>query len=233
MFNQKFVDFLKTFNKISNGVVLEYPVTSGKTDCSDICFKFDISKFDDTQFDGKIGFIDLSSFLNVFNLVEEPEVSVKNGVIEAKDNNSRVTYLTTTPSLMADFDYPVSQFERTHAIPSVAEFTLSASDIRRIKQAGSSFKDLNSINFKGDDSVTVSLTSTGRFNQSSNCFAINKDVSSNKNFDLYVKLETFSKLPVLDYNVKIKYNEAKDAFRILFETSIDGFEMIVSTEVIK
>lgn len=231
MFNQKFVDFLKTFNKISNGVVLEYPVTSGKTDCSDIGFKFDISKFDDTQFEGKIGFIDLSSFLNVFNLVEDPEVSMKDGVIVAKDNNSKVTYLTTTPSLMEDFEYPATQFDRMHAIPSVAEFTLSASDIRRIKQAGSSFKDLNAINFKGDDTVTISLTSTGKFNQSSNCFTINKDVETNKNFDLFVKLETFSKLPVLDYTVKVKYNEAKDAFRILFETSIDGFEMFVSTNV--
>lgn len=231
MFNQKFVDFLKTFNKISNSVVLEYPVTSGKTDCSDIGFKFDISKFDDTKFEGKIGFIDLSSFLNVFNFLENPEVSMKDGVVEAKDSNSKVTYLTTAPSVLDDFEYPATQFDRMHSIPSIAEFTFSSSDIRRIKQAGSSFKDLNAINFKGDDSVTISLTSTGRFNQSSNCFSINKDVSTTKNFDLFVKLETFSKLPVLDYTVKIKYNEAKNAFRILFETSIDGFEMFVSTNV--
>ena len=231
MFNSKFVDFLKTFNKVSNGVILEYPVTSGKTDCSDIGFRFDISKFDNNGFEGKIGFIDLSSFLNVFNLVEDPDVSIKDGVITAKDSNSKVVYLTSATSLISEFEFPASQFDKIHSIPSVVDIPLSASDIRRIKTASSSFKDLNAISITGNESVTISLSSVGKFNQTSNSFQITKDISSNKNFDVYIKLETFSKLPVLDYTVKVIYNQAKDAFKLLFISSIDGFELAVSTNV--
>lgn len=232
MFNSKFVDFLKTFNKVSNGVILSYPITSGKTDCSDIGFTFDISKFDDSKFDEKIGFIDLASFLNIFNLVDDPEITIKDGVITAKNKDSKVVYLTTAaPVLYELHEFPSSQFDVMNSIPSVVEIPLSASDIKRIKTASSSFKELDAISIKGDDNVTISLTSVGKFRTSSNSFQINKDVASKKNFDVYIKLDTFNKLPVLDYTVKVKYNETKDCFRLLFGTCIDGFELFVSTNV--
>lgn len=233
MFNQKFVDFLKILNKISNGVLLEYPVSIGKTDCSDIWFRFDISKFDDTEFKDKIGFMDLSSFLNVFNLVDEPEVSLSNGVVIMKDKNSKVSFLTTAQSIMGPYvleDPLPAFFDKLDKFPTIAEIPISASDIRRIRQASSSFKEANVINFKGDDSVKVSLTTKGKFNQSSNTFDINKDIIPKKNFDLYIKLETFSKLPVLDYVVKVKYNEARGKFKLWVETSIDGFVLLMSTD---
>lgn len=232
MFNTQFVEFLKTLNKVTNGIVLEYPVTSGKTDCSDIGFKFDISVFDDSGFEGKIGFVDLSSFLNIFNLFDEPEVQFKDGVISAKDGNASVKYITSAIDLISQFTFPVEQFSKTNDIPSVVEFNLSATDIKKLKASASTFKDANAVVFKGSENLEIALTQVGKFNPSANCFKITKDITSNKNFEVSVSLETFSKIPVIDYTVKVKYNESKDAYRLLFVSNdIIGFEMCVSTNV--
>lgn len=233
MFNSKFVDFLKTFNKISNGVILEYPVTVGKTDCSDVGFKFDISQFDDSGFSEKIGLIDLSSFLNIFNLVDDPEIGYKDGVITTKGDGCNVSYITSAIDIISQFEFSPKQFEVMDSKPSVAEFPLTANDIKKLKSAASSFKELNAITIKGDESISISLTQVGKFSQSSNSFEIVKgDFSSEKNFSKDISIETFGKIPVIDYTVKVKYNEAKDAYRFLFVAdNIPGFELFVSTNV--
>lgn len=233
MFNTKFVDFLKTFNKISNGVILEYPVTAGKTDCSDIAFKFDVSLFDENGFDTKIGFVDLSSFLNVFTLVSEPEVSFADGVVTASDDECTVKYFTSAVELLTQqYSFPAKQFDAAKSKPCVAEIPLTSSDIKKVKGASSSFKELNAVSIKGDESVTITLSQIGKFNQSSNSFSIKKAVETKKNFELAVSLETFSKIPVIDYTVKVIYNEEKDKFRLLFVAdNIPGFEMFVAANV--
>lgn len=230
MFNAKFVDFLRTFSKITNGVILEYPVTGGKTDCSDVAFKFDISKFDDNGFDGKIGFVDLSSFLNVFTLVDEPEVSFSDGVISASNKDCSVKYFTSAVELISQYSFPVKQFDTAKSKPCVAEIPLSSADIRRIKSASSSFKELNAVCLKGEDNVVVTLSQVGKFNQSSNSFSITKNVDVKKNFEVSIALETFSKIPVIDYTVKVIYNEEKGKFRLLFVAdNIPEFELFVAT----
>lgn len=105
--------------------------------------------------------------------------------------------------------------------------------IKKLKSAASSFKELNAITIKGDESISISLTQVGKFSQSSNSFEIVKgDFSSEKNFSKDISIETFGKIPVIDYTVKVKYNEAKDAYRFLFVAdNIPGFELFVSTNV--
>lgn len=230
MFNSKFVEFLKTFNKVSNGVVLEYPVTSGKTDCSDIGFKFDISVFDDSAFEGEIGFVDLASFLNVFSLVDSPEISFSDGVIEVTGGSVSAKYITSAVELISQYKYSKEQFTKTADIPSVTEISLTASDIKKLKAASSTFRESNAVVFRGSETVEVALTQVGKFNPSSNSFKIAKDAESSKNFETSVSLETFSKIPVIDYTVKVKYNEAKNAYRLLFVAdNVPGFELLVSS----
>ena len=230
MFNSKFVEFLKTFNKVSNGVVLEYPVTSGKTDCSDIGFKFDISVFDDSAFEGEIGFVDLASFLNVFGLVDSPEVSFSDGVIEVTGGSVSAKYITSAVELISQYKYSKEQFTKTADIPSVTEISLTASDIKKLKAASSTFRESNAVVFRGSETVEVALTQVGKFNPSSNSFKIAKDAESSKNFETSVSLETFSKIPVIDYTVKVKYNETKNAYRLLFVAdNVPGFELLVSS----
>lgn len=231
MFNTKFVDFLRTFNKISNGVILEYPVSVGKTDCSDIAFKFDVSQFDEAGFDGKIGFVDLSSFLNVFTLVDNPEVSFSEGVVTAANNECSVKYFTSAVELISQqYSFPAKQFESAKSKPCVAKIPLTSSDIKKIKAAGSSFRELNAVSLRGSDTVEVTLSQVGKFNQSSNGFSLMKDIKVEKNFDLAMSTETFSKIPVIDYTVNVIYNEEKGKFRLLFVAdNIPGFEMFVAT----
>lgn len=232
MFNTKFVDFLKVINKVTNGIVLNYPVTVGKTDCSDIGFKFDISQFDDSAFDSAVGFVDLASFLNVFSLVEEPEVEYSEGVVTVKDKETTIRYITSAVDMISQYQFSPKQFEIMEGIPSVVEIPLTANDIRKIKAAKASFKELNTIVLNASEQVTIALTQVGKFNLSSNSFVINKDIVSEKNFSVNMSIDTFNKIPVVDYTIKVKYNPDKNQYRLLLTAdNIPGFELFVSTIV--
>jgi hypothetical protein len=49
------------------------------------------------------------------------------------------------------------------------------------------------------------------------------DINKGKVFELVVPIENFLDLPQTDFTMKVKYNEAKDDYRLLFENEIFKF----------
>ena len=139
----------------------------------------------------------------------------------------------TEPQLLTAFDVNPEQIEIVDSKPSVAEFVMTAEDIRKIRSASTAFKELDFVEIKAEDCVELSLTSSGKFNATSNSFTIKKACNPSKNFDILMSLETFMKLPMHDYNVNIKYNEARNDYRILLKSiTVQGFKAQVSVKVL-
>lgn len=234
MFNKESIDFLKSINRISNSIVLTYPVTTGRSEGSDIAYKFDLSKFDNDEFP-EIGIYDLAGFLGIFSMFEpDRKVQIVDNVVTVSDSTTSVNYLTTAPSVLTQFTYGIQQFEKTNTFPTVLEMPLTVEDIRKLKIASSNLKELDTAVIRSlDDEVTLELSVLEKFKKSSNSFKIRKPVSGTKNFSIGVSLETISKIPQVDYTLIIKYNETRDAYRIILKTdAIVGFEMNLAVKVI-
>lgn len=232
MFNRESVDFLKVMNKITNSMVLNYPITTGRTESADIAYKFDLSKYDTDGFENPIGIYDLSTFLNIFGLCDEDrEVNIDNNSITVSDKTTSVKFLTSATSVLSPYEFKQEQFDKTNEFPSVLEMNLTAEDIRKLKSASATFKELDTAVISCDDTVELSLTQIGKFKKSSNSFRIKKNEESTKKFNVGISLETLSKIPQVDYTLIVKYNESRDAYRIILKTDkIDGLSLVISVK---
>lgn len=227
MFNVETVQFLKLFNKISNSVILQYPITVGRTESADIAYKVDLSKLDTDGFEGSIGLFNLSNFLSIFNLVDKTrEINLKDNLITLKDENTKLSYLTTYLEVLAQYEFKPEQFDKNAQYPTVLEMQLTANDIKKLKNAASVFTELDQVVITSKEETTLSLSQSNNFKTSSNVYEFKKDANSSKNFAISITLDTLAKIPEVDYECVVKYNESRDAYRIVLSTEI--FSLIVS-----
>ena len=75
----------------------------------------------------------------------------------------------------------------------------------------------------------MSLGATNKFNARDNSYKIRKDAQSTKEFEIKIPVENFKKIPESEYSFEVKYNEARDAYRILMKNkSLSGLKIIMS-----
>lgn len=219
MLNRETISFLKVLNRFTNTVCLNYPITVGNSADTDIIFRADLSKLDPSSFEGTLGVFKLDSLLNVFNLFDAYEIEADNKSITVKDDTTKVHYLLTNPINLGAYNaIKAEQFDRVRAIPSVLEFTLTANDINKLKTAYKSFTELNTVIIEGGDTPQISLVQTeSTESMSSNSIKIAINDIASKNFKVGIAINTLANLPAVDYKVMVKYNEAKDKYRLLLD----------------
>lgn len=230
MLNRQTLDFLKIIGKFTDVTILRYPVTCGISEDKDIVYSVDISKFDTDGFDTALGIHKLNSFLNMFNMFDNDyELEVDDKSITVKDPDTSVRYLLAVPEAISSYDAQESQFDLTANIPSVLEFDLTTDIIKKLKAGASSFSELNTVLFEGGDNPNISLVQTeSREGMSSNTIKINIHEEAKKNFKMGISIITLGRLPLGNYRVSVKYNEAKDKYRIYLESKdIEGFRIIL------
>ena len=235
MFNNNLVSSLSQLNNITNSVILRYPKTVAISESLDIMVCLDVSAIDPDQFEEIALNNSFSEFLNVFKLFpNDRTVTVSDNVLHVSGDGSNAVFITDDINLLEAFDKSPQQFERTQQVPSVATFEMTDEDMKKIKQASSVFKNLSEVLIASKDGdVSVSLTATNKFNARDNSFSLSKTgVNASKEFAIKLPVENFGKLPVSNYTVDIKYNEAKDSYRILMTNkTFEGLQILLSVKV--
>jgi hypothetical protein len=234
MFNKNVVDVLSQINSITNSVILKHPQTVAVSESQDMLVLVDVSELDKDSFPD-IGLKDsLSDFLNLFKLFEEEDrsVDITGNTINFNSGKNSSCYITDNIALMDAYDKAPIQFEKTEEVPSVGTFDLSVKDLKDLKSASGVFKDLSEIIFTSKDGdINISLGATNRFNAKSNTFSVNKQAETTKEFEVKIPVENFRMLPMSDYTVHIKYNSARNSYRILMcSKSLEGFKILLSVK---
>jgi len=234
MLNKDTIEILQQMNKITNSVILKYPKTVAISESQDIQMLLDLSVLDPDSFE-PIGLKDsLCDLLGLIKLFPDSRnITYENNTININSDDANSTYITTNLALMDVYDKPSDQFDKTNQAPSVCEFHLSVSDIKRIKSSSGVLKDLSEVIFTSrDGDMVVSLGATNRFNARSNTYSINKPDTCSKEFELKIPVDNFKKLPDSEYTFKIKYNSTQDSYRIILSSdSLEGMEIMMSVKV--
>lgn len=234
MFNKNVIDVLSQVNGITNSVILKYPTTVVVSESQDMMLQIDISSLDGDQFPD-LGLKDsLTEFLNLFKLfADDRSVEIEGSTVNVSAGSSASCYITDNIALMDAYNKDPEQFAKTEAVPSVASFDLGVEDIKNIKSATGVFKDLSEVIFQSQDGdMKVSLGATNKFNAKSNTYSVTKNANTSKEFEVKIPVENFKMLPVSEYNVEVKYNSARDSYRILMlNKSLEGFKILLSVKV--
>lgn len=234
MFNQNVKDVLTQINGITNSVILKYPQTVAVSDSQDIMVLVDIASLDSDEFP-EIGLKDsLNDYLSLFKLFpEDAEVSIEGNTINIGSGDMQSSYIMDNVALMDAYDKNPEQFAKTEQVPSVADFDLLDEDIKKIKEATGVFKDLSEVIITSQDGdITLSLGATNKFNAKSNKFSIRKQGNTSKEFEIKIPVENFKMIPLSNYTFSVKYNSARDAYRILMTNqSLQGLKILMTVKV--
>ena len=234
MLNKETIAVLQQLNAITNSVILRYPQTVAVSESQDMMVMMDFADVDEPF--PEIPLRDsLSDLIRLFGLFsDDRQVRVDENVISitSGDSETASTFIMDNPALMGAYDKDPEQFAKTESVPSVAQFVLTSDDMKNIKAASGVFKDLSEVIFAAsDDSVTVSLGATNKFNARSNTYSVNKRCDVKKAFDVKVPVENFRMIPQSTYEVHVKYNSARDAYRILLVgKTLEGFKILMSVK---
>lgn len=233
MFNKPFIDVLTQINGITNSIILKYPHTVAVSESQDMMIFLDVSSVDAEEFP-EIGLKDsLSDLLSLFKLFpEDRDIVIDGNTISVSSGTLASSYITDNTALMDAYDKDPLQFEKTESAPSVSSFDLDEDDIRNLKSAAGVFKDLSEVIFTSqDDDMKVSLGATNKFNQHSNTFSVMKPSQSSKEFEIKIPVDNFKMLPVSNYTVDVKYNSARDSYRILMRSkTLEGFKILMTVK---
>ena len=177
---------------------------------------------------------ELSKFLNVLSLFDEPEVEFHEGHMTVAKNNSQANFVYTNPSLIdavKDYDKEIKSPE------PVIEFTLSEDVFKRIQKSAKLF-DVTDINISSAEENTLRITATGAAMTKENANKFTVDVPAPDvwvdGVSINIKLETLKFLPG-DYDVSIAIMTAGERSlgicRFKNKTFVDSeIEYIVAAE---
>ena len=229
--NKNLTNTLLQLNTITNTVILKHPITVAASESKDIYVYLDVSELDSESFPD-IGLNNnLNNYLNLFKLFDDSRtVSFNGDTVQISSGEITSSYITDNVALMEGYDISPEQFQKTEEVPTVCSINLTVDDIKKLKSATSVFKDLSEIIIKCQDSeVSMSLGATGKFNARDNSYKIKKDAQSTKDFEIKIPVENFKKIPESEYTFEVKYNEARDAYRILMKNkALSGLKNIMS-----
>lgn len=219
MFNSKMINVLSQFNNITDSIILKYPKTVAISDNRDVVMSCDFSKLDADEFPEICLYNNLSAFLGIMKLIGDgKKVTFSNNVItvSSADGKQKSNIIMQNKNLMELYDLTSEQIDRTIDVPTVAEFDILVDDFKKLRQALSILHDLDCVKLITSDSgVTLELGSSNKFQDENDSFIIDKECETTKDFELKLEANKLVSLPISDYTLQVKYNEARDAYRVL------------------
>jgi hypothetical protein len=231
MLNENSIQVLNSITNITNSAIISYPVTTITNSTRDILGNIDFSKLEDEGWK-EFGIMDLSSFLNAIGILETPTIEQNDIFIKAYDPNSTIEFVTSYPSTLEDFTTNPEVIESTSRADSILEVGIDSTLFTKIKKGSSVFKNLRDLFIvKEGDKVYFKTGNKETFTSASNSYTHYLDplVDKGKDFSLVIPIENFLNLPLMDFTMKIKYNQEKDAYRLLFENDIFKFILTLKT----
>jgi hypothetical protein len=216
---------LNSITKITNSAIISYPVTTITNSQRDVLCNIDFSKIDE-EFWQEFGIMDLSSFLNAISILDEPTIKQDGVFIKAYDTNSTIEFVTSYPSTLEDFTANPEIIESTSKAPSILEVPITADLFTKIKKGASVFKNLLDLFIISEDGkVYLKTGNKETYTSTSNSYThyLEPDINKGKDFKLIIPIDNFLNLPQMDFTMKVKYNEARDEYRLLFENDIFKF----------
>lgn len=191
----KTIAVLKNFNSINPSICFD----PGSTLRTMSLTKSVIAQADvDVKFDTSFCIYDISRFLNVLGLLQDPEIEASERTVTIKNDKANITYMCASRNLIVTAPDP----KKTLILPekSICSFTLKNDDVQQLLKA-MAILGLPEIAIVGEEGKLhlKGVDSDGKI-QDSYSLTIGEN---KKNFKAIFKTDNFNKLMPGDYNVRI------------------------------
>ncbi len=231
MLNKQMIGALQALNGITNSAILKYPVTVLNNLTGDVVVRLNLEPLDSEPFED-MGIYNLSELISALKLFSDYKCTISDNIINIDAGENSVQYLTTSTSVLDGYNKDEKVFTSTESVPAVCSVKLSADELKTIKSAAGIFKTLEDIIIVSQDGdLEIKLGSSNNFNARSNSFSVKKPNSGcTKEFTVKVPAVNFNSLPIGDYELQVRYNEQRDAYRVLIKSEDIDMQVLMAVQ---
>ena len=216
-------ELLRSLIPLNNSMIIA-PTQTGCDEFKSIFFKLDLHKIEENL--QEFGIFDMGSFLTSLDLLEEPVITLEGDKIIAKDADSSIEYKVSDVSSLDYVQVPESNITTTQASESTLEFNFDNELLTKLKKAKGVFKNFDTLYINNTSSgVSLKLGNNNAFSKSENSFEVQVPPTLNlgRDFNVVVPLESIMKIPNMSYTARVKYNDKKDMYRVVFDNEVIAF----------
>jgi len=215
---------LKNLLLINNKMILN-SVSYGTDEFKTIYYKAELNKIPNETIKEEFGIFDTGSFLSALDLLDDPKIELNGNEINASDDNTSLTFLTSHVSTLEEIEVDPKLFTGSESATSILEFDLSSDTLSQIKKSGAVFKTFDTLYINNKRTTTLDLGAHNSLSRSNNQFSIKVDTSLNtgQDFKLPLLLDSILKVPQMDYKVMVKYNEDAGQYRVILKNELLTF----------
>jgi hypothetical protein len=220
MLNKDVRDVLKNLVQVNNSMVIE--------DTMHFCdeFKSIVGRANLKLLDSSLetfGIFDVSSFLGSVELLDDPKIELDGNVIVCTDNDSTLRFITSDVSSLEDSSPNPKIIDTTTAVESIFEFNLTTELLSKIKKASGVFRTFDTLYLIKDAAgASLKMGTKETFSKSNNSFSTRVDgiVDKGNEFSIALPIDSVLKIPAMDYTFRVKYNQAKDSYRVVLDNTL-------------
>jgi len=226
MLNINTQTLLKSLIPLNNSMVIQNKMT-GSDEFKNISYLANLDLIEDEL--EEFGIFDVGTFIQALELLEDPEISYDTSTkrIKAKDINTSLEYITSDASSLDYVQVDPNIITSTLNASSVLEADITKETLQKIKKAYGVFKNFDTLNIVGAPLVDAKLaiSSLNTFSKNNNAWSmeIPASISPETEFDISIPLESIMKIPQMDYNLQVKYNKDRDAYRVILTNDLITF----------
>ena len=206
MLNKYTLQILQSITGITNSAIITYPETIIQNHNKDVIGIIDFSVNDSEAWD-EFGIFDLSNFLGAISVLDNPEISLEDNYIVAKDSTSEIKYVTSYPDALSDFTTDPKKVTSTLQANSVVEVDIDTDTINKIRKGANVFKTLKDLFLiKEENEFYLKTGNKKKFNSQENSYSIKlePEVISGEDFEIAIPIDNFLSLPSINFKLLVK-----------------------------
>ena len=228
MLNKDTREILGQLSQINQSQIITFPVTTiilGKA----IQAFLDLSKLGEEEF-GEIGVFDINQLNSVVSVIDDENISNDNGTLTIKNDVQSIKYGTTTIDIIESEcrGNPDLLGRITGNNEKVAEFTIDAKELDRLKKMSGLLKELSDLVISSSEGI-INLSVTSK-EKSSNNYSVNVEGSAVEDISMSLLMDNIKKLPNSGFDVAI-YKSSKGSLVAVFtSTGVQGLDIILAAK---
>jgi len=204
------------------------PKMTGKDEFSNVLFMANLDLLEDNL--PEFGIFAMDQFTQAMDLLDEPEINYdpETKLITATDENTSIKYITSEPSSLDYVHVNPEVITSTLKANSVLESKISKDELQKIKKAYSVFKNFDTLQILSEgNTASLSITNLNSFSKNNNAWSMKITADIKKEFSIPLPIDSIMKIPQADYTLQVKYNEERDAFRVVLTNDLITFVLSI------
>jgi hypothetical protein len=228
MLNKETQKILRDLTNISTTAIVTHPITGIQDIDRSIVAFINLEDLGEEVFED-FGLMNITEFLNIIDLVDDADITMKDKIATIKNDISTTRYYTTDISIIEEsYGTKTAILDNIEKATESATFDISAEQLSKLNKVSNAIKANDLVIRVEDGSLVLDVTDSTK-SDSNNMKTIIEGECSDTDMEIIIDMNNIKKIPGGSYTVKVAKNPKSGSY-ITKWTSLDlpSLQIVVS-----